>query len=97
MKVRGFQVAPAELEGHLLTHPDVADACVVSVLDDYSGELPFAYVVLSDIAARRVAGNPEAAAEAKAVIVKVSDDTFADVLLNHAHSMLQTPKCTINT
>ncbi|KAG6890746.1 hypothetical protein C0992_013129 [Termitomyces sp. T32_za158] len=70
MKVRGFQVAPAELEGHLLTHPDVTDACVVSVLDDYSGELPFAYVVLSDTAARRVAGNPQAAAEAKAVIGK---------------------------
>jgi hypothetical protein len=26
LKVRAFQVAPAELEGHLLRHPDVADA-----------------------------------------------------------------------
>jgi 4-coumarate--CoA ligase len=29
IKVRGFPVAPAEIEGHLLSHPDVRDACVV--------------------------------------------------------------------
>ncbi|EIM79727.1 phenylacetyl-CoA ligase [Stereum hirsutum FP-91666 SS1] len=44
IKVRGFQVAPAELEGHLLDHTAVADACVVGVPDDYSGEVPFAFV-----------------------------------------------------
>jgi acyl-coenzyme A synthetase/AMP-(fatty) acid ligase len=37
MKVRGFQVAPAELEGCLLDHPDVGDACVVGVKDEFSG------------------------------------------------------------
>ena len=31
IKVRGLQVAPAELEGLLLDHPDVADAAVVGV------------------------------------------------------------------
>ena len=35
-QVRGFQVAPAELEGCLLDHPDVSNACVVGVPDDYS-------------------------------------------------------------
>ncbi|KAG9315617.1 phenylacetyl-CoA ligase [Chiua virens] len=29
LKVRGFQVAPAELEGCILEHPDVLDACVM--------------------------------------------------------------------
>ena len=29
IKVKGLQVAPAELEQYLLTHPDVADAAVV--------------------------------------------------------------------
>ncbi|KAH9921801.1 uncharacterized protein B0H18DRAFT_1020248 [Fomitopsis serialis] len=43
IKVRGFQVAPAELEGHILDHPDVADVCVVGLPDDYSGELPLAF------------------------------------------------------
>lgn len=35
-KVKGFQVAPAELEGCILDHTDVANACVVGIPDDYS-------------------------------------------------------------
>ncbi|KAI0316386.1 phenylacetyl-CoA ligase [Amylostereum chailletii] len=54
IKVRGFQVAPAELEGFLLTHPAVADACVVGLPDDYSGEVPRAFIVLKPEAAARV-------------------------------------------
>ncbi|KAK2749532.1 hypothetical protein FQN55_003229 [Onygenales sp. PD_40] len=45
IKVKGFQVAPAELEAHILTHPHVADTAVIAVPDDASGELPKAYVV----------------------------------------------------
>jgi 4-coumarate--CoA ligase len=45
IKVRGFQVAPAELEGVLTSHPDVVDAGVIGVPDEKSGELPRAYVV----------------------------------------------------
>lgn len=47
IKVKGNQVAPAELEGHLLAHPDIEDVCVVGVPDDYAGELPKAFVVRS--------------------------------------------------
>ena len=72
MKVRGYQVAPAELEGHLLMHPDVADVCVVPVSDEYSGEVPLAYVVLSNQASSRVLGNASAAKELKGIIAKVS-------------------------
>ena len=43
--VKGFQVAPAELEAHLLTHPAVADCTVVGIPDDEAGEIPKAYVV----------------------------------------------------
>lgn len=46
IKVRGFQVAPAELEALLLTHPNIADVAVIGIEDDLSGELPRAYVVL---------------------------------------------------
>ncbi|GJJ06198.1 hypothetical protein Clacol_000387 [Clathrus columnatus] len=52
-KVRGFQVAPAELEGHLLDHPDVADTGVVGIPDEYSGEVPLAFVVLREDARKR--------------------------------------------
>ena len=45
IKVKGFQVPPAELEALLLTHPSVADAAVIGRPDERSGELPVAYVV----------------------------------------------------
>ena len=40
-----FQVAPAELEALLLTHPAIADCGVIGVPDEVAGELPRAYVV----------------------------------------------------
>lgn len=45
IKVKGLQVAPAELEAHLLTHPAVADAAVIPIADDAAGERPKAYIV----------------------------------------------------
>ncbi|GGL57207.1 AMP-dependent synthetase [Streptomyces anthocyanicus] len=45
IKYKGFQVAPAELEAHLLTHPGVADAAVVGAYDDDGNEVPHAFVV----------------------------------------------------
>lgn len=43
----GFQVPPAELEGLLLSHDDVADVCVIGIYDDSQAtELPRAYVTL---------------------------------------------------
>ncbi|KAJ7645553.1 phenylacetyl-CoA ligase [Mycena polygramma] len=70
MKVRGFQVAPAELEGTLLDHPDVSDACVVGVPDDFSGEVPLAFIVLTSDAAERVQGKPDALEDIRASILK---------------------------
>ena len=46
-KMQGLQVAPAELEAHLLTHEAVSDAAVIPVPDDAAGEVPKAYVVKS--------------------------------------------------
>jgi acyl-CoA synthetase (AMP-forming)/AMP-acid ligase II len=54
IKVKGFQVAPAEVEAELLTHPDVADAAVIGVPDDDAGELPMAFVVSTAGAAQDV-------------------------------------------
>uniref|UniRef100_A0A183FRQ7 AMP-binding_C domain-containing protein n=1 Tax=Heligmosomoides polygyrus TaxID=6339 RepID=A0A183FRQ7_HELPZ len=45
IKVKGLQVAPAELEDLLLTHPLIRDAAVIGVPDKKAGELPKAFVV----------------------------------------------------
>ncbi|XP_046383848.1 4-coumarate--CoA ligase 3-like [Ischnura elegans] len=46
IKVKGFQVAPVELEEILRTHPAVENAGVVGVPHHRSGEVPRAFVVL---------------------------------------------------
>ncbi|KZO92578.1 amp dependent CoA ligase [Calocera viscosa TUFC12733] len=74
IKVSGFQVAPAELEGHLLLHPYVQDAGVVGVPDDYKGEVPLAFVVLKEPLAQKAASGPREAGEIKQELRKwVSD------------------------
>ncbi|HEY8989358.1 MAG TPA: hypothetical protein VIM39_10080, partial [Candidatus Limnocylindrales bacterium] len=46
IKYKGYQVAPAELEAVLLSHPAVSDAAVIPVADPDAGEVPKAFVVL---------------------------------------------------
>jgi acyl-CoA synthetase (AMP-forming)/AMP-acid ligase II len=45
IKYKGFQVAPAELEALLLTHPGIADAAVVGAYNEDHNEVPHAFVV----------------------------------------------------
>ncbi len=46
IKYKGFQVAPAELEALIITHPAVADVAVIGMPDEEAGELPKAFVTL---------------------------------------------------
>lgn len=47
IKVRGWQVSPAEVESVVLQHPNVLDAAVIGVeLENGAGEIPRVYVVL---------------------------------------------------
>lgn len=49
IKYKGFQVAPAELEGLLVSHPHINDVAVIGVYDkEQATELPRAYVVPKD-------------------------------------------------
>lgn len=45
IKVKGFQVAPAELEAIVRDHPKVADAAVIGIPHPINGEVPKAFVV----------------------------------------------------
>ncbi|KAB0798980.1 hypothetical protein PPYR_06860 [Photinus pyralis] len=45
IKVKGFQVAPTELEEILRNHPDIIEAAVIGVPHKQYGEVPKAYVV----------------------------------------------------
>ncbi|HEX5144928.1 MAG TPA: AMP-binding protein [Mycobacterium sp.] len=68
IKYKGYQVPPAELEALLLTHPAVADAAVVGVVDAASGEeVPKAFVV-------RQPGDTGAALTADAVMAFVAEN-----------------------
>jgi 4-coumarate--CoA ligase len=48
IKCRGFQVAPAELEGLILDLPFVADVGVIGIEHEFDGEVPRAFVVLQE-------------------------------------------------
>lgn len=48
IKVKGMQVAPAELEALLLSCSLVKDAAVIGVADEKSGEVPKGFIVRRD-------------------------------------------------
>ena len=69
--MKASQVAPAELEGHLLEHPDVADVAVIGVPDEYSGELPYACVALQPKMAELVKKDANLASQVREKLFKV--------------------------
>jgi 4-coumarate--CoA ligase len=46
LKVRGWQVSPAEVENTILQHPAVLDAAVIGIEKEDESEIPRAYIVL---------------------------------------------------
>lgn len=82
IKVKGFQVPPAELEALLIQHPAVADVAVIGIPDDVSGELPKAFVVLKP--------GIEASAEALSSYVAEHVATYKQV--NHIEFIEAIPK-----
>lgn len=45
IKYKGYQVAPAELEHSLHSHPEIADAAVIPYPDEEAGQIPMAFIV----------------------------------------------------
>ncbi|KAM0070199.1 putative AMP-dependent synthetase/ligase, AMP-binding, AMP-binding enzyme domain, ANL [Helianthus debilis subsp. tardiflorus] len=46
IKYKGFQIAPADLEDVLASHPAILDAAVTGIRDEEAGEIPVAFVVM---------------------------------------------------
>ncbi|KAF2031520.1 4-coumarate-CoA ligase [Setomelanomma holmii] len=51
LKYKGLQIAPAEIENLLITHPQILEAAVVGISVEGGSEVPRAYVVLRQVGA----------------------------------------------
>ena len=78
IKVNGFQVAPAEVEGVLLGHAAVADCAVYGVPDARTGEAVVAAVVLREGAAADADALRALVAETLASYKRVAEVVFVD-------------------
>ena len=85
IKYKGLQVAPAELEALLLTHPAILDAAVIRKDDEEAGEVPMAYVVLKPDEASR-------ATAAEALMAWVAERVAPHKRIRHVEFIDQIPK-----
>jgi len=76
IKYRGYQIAPAELEGILMEHPAVQDCAVVGMPDQASGEIPKAFIVLREGMTAEPAELMAFVAERVAPYKKIRDVAF---------------------
>ena len=80
IKYKGYQIAPAELEALLLTHPEIADAAVIGVLDDDGQEVPKAFVVLQSGAGLNETGVMDFVTSQVAPYKKIRRVAFVEVI-----------------
>ncbi len=85
IKYKGMQVAPAELEAVLLTHPAVLDCAVIRKADEEAGEVPKAYVVLKPDATSR-------ATKGEAIMAFVAERVAPHKRIRHLEFIDQIPK-----
>ena len=85
IKYKGLQVAPAELEALLLTHPAILDAAVVRRADEEAGEVPKAFVVLKP-------DDPSKATTAEQIMAWVAGKVAPHKRIRHLEFIDQIPK-----
>ena len=85
IKYKGMQVAPAELEALLLTHPNILDAAVVRRADEEAGEVPKAFIVLKPDDASK-------ATKAEAISAWVAERVAPHKRIRHIEYIDQIPK-----
>jgi len=80
IKVKGFQVPPAELEALVVSHPAVADVAVIGVPDEQAGERPKAFVVLKPETTLSADALKAFVAEHVATYKRLSEVVFIDAI-----------------
>jgi acyl-CoA synthetase (AMP-forming)/AMP-acid ligase II len=80
IKVKGFQVAPAEIEAVLHGHPHVRDCAVFGVPDAAAGEVPIAAVAVDHGAEVTADELKQLVADSLATYKQVREVTFVDVI-----------------
>jgi 4-coumarate--CoA ligase len=80
IKCKGFQVAPAEIENVLVSHPDIKDAAVIGEPHPEYGEVPVAYVVIRDEASLSPAAIIEYAAQGLAKYKRLARVVFTETI-----------------
>ena len=85
IKYKGMQVAPAELEALLLTHPAVLDAAIIRKADDEAGEVPKAFVV-------RKPDEASQSTSAEAIMAWVAERVAPHKRIRHLEFIDQIPK-----
>ena len=80
IKYKGFQVPPAELEGVLLEHPEIADAAVIGKEDLESGEIPKAFIVRKPGAGLTAEDAMRFAAERVATFKRIREVEFIEAV-----------------
>ncbi|VVC96532.1 unnamed protein product [Leptidea sinapis] len=80
IKVKGYQVPPAELESVLKEHEAVFDAAVVGAPDPSSGQKPKAFVVLNNNSKARESEILEFVNEKVAAYKRIKDIVILDAI-----------------
>ncbi|KAJ3335763.1 hypothetical protein HDU93_004470 [Gonapodya sp. JEL0774] len=74
INVSGHRLSTAEIESALILHPKVAEAAVVAIDDDLTGQAIFAYVVLKD------EGSEQSASHLSTSVAHIHHDSHSDTL-----------------
>jgi acyl-CoA synthetase (AMP-forming)/AMP-acid ligase II len=80
IKCKGLQVAPAEIENILVSHPDIKDAAVIGETHPEYGEVPIAYVVLQEKASLSPEAIIEYAAQGLAKYKRLAKVVFTEMI-----------------
>ncbi|XP_061344468.1 4-coumarate--CoA ligase-like 9 [Gastrolobium bilobum] len=84
IKYKGYQVAPAELEQLLQSHPEINDAAVIPYPDEDAGQVPMAFVVRQPRSSLSKAEIIDFVAKQVAPYKKIRHVTFVDSIPKNA-------------